>query len=104
VLAQTSRATLLFETPLPVRYYIPREDVRMELLTRSELETVCAYKGVASYWSAQVGDRLVADVAWSYERPLHDAQPVAGNIAFFTEHLDLEVDGVRLDRPLTPWS
>jgi uncharacterized protein (DUF427 family) len=104
VLAQTSRATMLFETPLPVRYYIPREDVRMDLLTRSELETVCAYKGVASYWSAQVGDQLIADVAWSYERPLHDAQPVAGNIAFFTEHLDLEVDGVRLDRPVTPWS
>jgi uncharacterized protein (DUF427 family) len=104
VLAETERATLLFETPLLVRYYIPRQDVDMDLLRPSSLRTVCAYKGAASYWSAQAGDRLLPDVAWSYEEPLHDAVPVKGLIAFFTERLDLTVDGVPAERPLTPWS
>ncbi len=52
MVADTTRPTLLFETGLPVRYYIPREDVRMDLLTPSPTRTQCAYKGEASYWSA----------------------------------------------------
>ena len=104
VLAESSRATWLFETPLPVRYYLPREDVAMDLLEPSPLHTVCAYKGRASYWSARVGDRVLPDLAWTYEQPLHDAVPVEGLVAFFTERLDLAVDGVALPRPQTPWS
>lgn len=104
VLAESSRATWLFETPLPVRYYLPREDVAMDLLEPSPLRTVCAYKGHASYWSARVGDRVLPDVAWTYEQPLHDAVPVQGLVAFFTERLDLAIDGVAVPRPQTPWS
>ena len=104
VLAESSRAVLLFETPLPVRYYLPRADVAMDLLEPSGLRTVCAYKGRASYWSARVGDRVVPDIAWSYEDPLHDALPVRDRIAFFTERLDVEVDGTAVPRPVTPWS
>jgi uncharacterized protein (DUF427 family) len=92
-LADTTRATLLFETPLPPRYYVPREDVSMDLLERSDSHTVCAYKGRASYWSARVGDALLEDIAWSYEDPLHDAAPVRDLIAFYTERLDRTVDG-----------
>jgi uncharacterized protein (DUF427 family) len=103
-LADTSRATLLFETPLPPRFYIPREDVAMELLEPSESHTVCAYKGRASYWSARVGDATLPDIAWSYEEPLHDAAPVRGLIAFYTERLDLTIDGEAQARPHTPWS
>ena len=104
VLADSDRATLLFETPLPVRYYFPREDVATELLEESERHTVCAYKGQAAYWSARVGERVLPDIAWTYEDPLHDALPVRGLVAFFTERLDLTVDGVDLPRPVTPWS
>ncbi|HET7398918.1 MAG TPA: DUF427 domain-containing protein [Intrasporangium sp.] len=104
VLADSARATLLYETPLPVRFYVPREDVRMDLLTPSETHTICAYKGVASYWSAHVDGRMVPDIAWTYEEPLHDAAPVRGLLAFFTERLDLTVDGIRRERPRTPWS
>jgi uncharacterized protein (DUF427 family) len=104
VLPETDRATLLFETPLPVRYYIPRDDVDMDLLQPSALRTVCAYKGIASYWSAQVDDRVLSNVAWTYVKSLHDAVPVRGLIAFFTEHLDLTLDGVHAERPLSPWS
>jgi len=103
VIAESSRPTLLFETMLPTRYYLPRDDVRADL-TPSGTRTYCAYKGQASYWSAAVGDRGVPDIAWTYEQPQHDAALVGGLIAFFNERLDVIVDGERLDRPLTPWS
>ena len=98
------RFPLLFETPLPVRYYLPREDVRFDLLEPSGTTSICAYKGRARYWHARVGDRLVRDLVWSYEEPLHDAGPVRGLVAFFTERTDLVLDGEPVDRPVTPWS
>lgn len=103
VLADTRRATLLFETGLPVRYYLPREDVAVELLGPTGTRSVCAYKGVASSWSARVGDEVLDDIAWSYEDPLHDGQPVRGLVAFWTEKLDLTVDGVALEQERTFW-
>lgn len=103
-LADTNRSTMLFETPLPPRFYIPRADVALDLLEPSETTSTCAYKGVASYRSARVGETFLKDVAWSYEHPLHDAVPVRDFIAFFTERLDLTVDGEAQPRPRTPWS
>ncbi len=99
VLAESSRPYLLFETNLPVRFYLPPEDVRTDVLQRSLTRTYCAYKGEASYWSLDG-----VDVAWSYEHPLRDAAEVAGRIAFFNERADFAVDGQRLSRPRTPWS
>lgn len=104
VLADTTRATFLFETPLPTRYYIPRDDVRMDLLSPTDSTTTCAYKGHASYWSANLGDEILRDIAWSYEDPLLDALPVKDHIAFFDERVDVTVDGEALRRPVTPWS
>jgi len=98
-LAESSRACLLFEPPLPVRYYLPPEDVRMDLL-RPSPTTFCAYKGQASYWSAQDED----DIAWSYPQPLREASEVAGHVAFLNEVVDIEVDGTPLECPVTPWS
>ena len=95
-----SRPVLVFEPPLPVRYYLPPEDVRIDLLAPSDTRTACAYKGHASYWS--LGD--AADVAWTYREPLREAGELTGRIAFFDEHVDVEVDGRRLERPVTPWS
>ena len=103
VLAESSRPMLLFETMLPTRYYLPREDVRADL-TPTSTRTFCAYKGQASYWSAAAGGRALTDIAWTYTEPLHDAADVRGLIAFFTERVDVVLDGRRLDRPVTPWS
>jgi uncharacterized protein (DUF427 family) len=100
VLAESSDAHFLFEPPLPVRYYLPPEDVRTELLRPSDTKTFCAYKGQASYWSLEGED----DVVWSYPEPLRDAADVAGRLAFFNERVDIVVDGRRLERPVTPWS
>jgi len=103
VLAVSSRPVLLFETMLPTRYYLPRADVTAELVP-SSTRTWCAYKGQASYYSAQVGDRLVPDIAWSYPDPQHDAARVRDLIAFFDERIDVTLDGQRRARPVTPWS
>jgi len=103
LLAESARPMLLFETMLPTRYYLPHDDIRAEL-TPSGTRTYCAYKGQASYWSAAAGDRVVPDVAWTYQQPQHDAARVRGLIAFFNERLDVIVDGERLERPITPWS
>ena len=103
VLAESSRPMLLFETMLPVRYYLPREDIRAELVP-SDTRTYCAYKGQASYWSVTVGGQAVPDIAWTYQQPLHDAEQVRDLTAFFDERVDVVVDGERRERPITPWS
>jgi uncharacterized protein (DUF427 family) len=100
VLADSPRAKVLFETGLPPRYYLPAEDVRMELLAPSAKTTTCAYKGSASYWSAGGEEDLV----WTYRDPLHDGEPVRDLLCFFQERVDLELDGVVVERPQTQWS
>lgn len=102
-IAETRRAHLLFETNLPTRYYVPRDDVVVELAP-SDTVTTCAYKGVARYFSPVIDGGAHADLAWAYEDPLIDAEPVRGAICFFDEKLDLTIDGVERPRPTTPWS
>ena len=104
LLAETHRPRLLFETSLPVRYYIPMLDVRMELLESSQTISRCPYKGVASYWSARVPGAELPDIAWSYKAPIPECPKIENLIAFFNERVDLDVDDERLDRPRTPWS
>jgi uncharacterized protein (DUF427 family) len=99
-LAGTHGAVVLREGSLPPRYYIPREDVRMELLTPTDSSSHCPFKGDARYWS--FGD--MPDVAWSYEQPIPGAEPIAGLICFYNERVDIEIDGTTLERPETRWS
>ena len=100
LLAASTRPYLLLEAPLPVRYYLPPEDVSEGVLRPSSARTLCAYKGQATYWSIESED----DIAWSYPEPLREAAEVTDRIAFFNERVDLIVDGKRLERPVTPWS
>jgi uncharacterized protein (DUF427 family) len=104
ILAETTRGKVIFETGLPPRWYVPREDVREELLVPSEKRTGCAYKGFASYWSVRLGDRVEEDLVWTYREPRHDAVRIKDYLAFFNERTDIEVDGEQLERPTTQWS
>ena len=104
VVAETSRPRLLFETTLPTRYYIPPEDVRMELLEPTGLKTRCPYKGLASYWNLRVGERVAQNIVWSYPDPIAECPKIRGLLSFFNEHVDLYVDGELQARPTTPWS
>ncbi|HLM33906.1 MAG TPA: DUF427 domain-containing protein [Gaiellaceae bacterium] len=93
VVAETRRPCLVFETGVPTRYYLAPGDVRIELAS-SRTSTACPYKGMASYWSATVGDRTVEDVAWSYENPPPEQPKIAGLLCFWPERVDaIEVDG-----------
>jgi uncharacterized protein (DUF427 family) len=103
VLAQSSRPVLLFETLLPTRYYLPPQDVRVALVP-SQTRTLCAYKGQASYWSARLDGRSIPDLAWTYQSPSAEAAQIRDLVAFFTERVDLVLDGTRIERPVTPWS
>lgn len=102
--ADSHHPRLLFETGLPTRYYLPRVDVRMDLLEPTDSETACPYKGVARYWTVTVGEQQHADVAWSYPFPIPESQKVAGLICFYNERVDLVVDGEPLARPKTKFS
>ncbi|MDP9022459.1 MAG: DUF427 domain-containing protein [Actinomycetota bacterium] len=104
VVAESRRPLLLFETGLPIRYYLPPEDVRRDVLVPSATVTHCPYKGEATYHHVDVGGERHEDVVWSYRAPLHDAAPVAGHLSFFNERVDLEVDGEPQGRPRTRWS
>lgn len=103
LLADSHRPSLLFETMLPTRYYLPAEDVLFDELVPSESRTVCAYKGFAAYWALPGPDGPV-DICWTYRDPQNDAVPVKDMICFFNEMVDVTVDGVSLPRPRTPWS
>jgi uncharacterized protein (DUF427 family) len=103
LLAESRRPLALFETTLPVRYYLPPDDVSVELVP-SPTRSTCPYKGVARWWSARTGDRLLEDVAWSYPSPVPENPRIAGLVCFRNERVDLTVDGELLERPVTPWS
>lgn len=104
VVADSQRPTILYETGLPTRYYLPKSDVRMDLLTPTDSETACPYKGWAHYWTANIGDSTHEDIAWGYRTPLPESEGIAGLVCFYNEKVDIEVDGRPLDRPKTKFS
>ncbi len=93
VIAESRRPTLLFETGLVTRYYLPKLDVCMALLEASPRLSYCPYKGEARYYSIQVGERRLADAVWYYRYPSAEALPIAGLLCFYQERLSVEVDG-----------
>lgn len=97
-LAETDRPTLLFETALPTRYYIPKEDVRMDLLEVSGHITECAYKGRPVHFSVPQLGEDAQHIAWCYEDPRPEVAKVSGLIAFYNERVDLEIDGQKVEK------
>ena len=102
--AESAKPTLLFETGLPVRFYLPKTQVRMDLLVPTETASHCPYKGQAEYWSVGADETLHRDIAWSYRTPLPESTKIAGLISFYNEKVDLYVDGVLQERPRSKFS
>jgi uncharacterized protein (DUF427 family) len=100
--AESDQPRLLFETGLPVRYYLPLSAVRMGLLRPSDTSTHCPYKGNAAYWSVDTGTRVHKDVVWIYRTPLPESQKIAGFACFYNERVDLYLDDEKLARPKSP--
>ncbi len=99
--AESDHSRILFETGLPARYYLPKTDVRMDLLTPTDHETSCPYKGTAEYWSVDTGSGVHENVAWGYATPLEESARVAGLVCFYNEKVDIYVDGQLEEKPKT---
>lgn len=100
-LADSHAPVLLFETSLPTRYYLPREDVNFAALTPNAGTTFCPYKGTAdSYWSAPDAK----NIAWSYSAPYAAVGKVVDRVGFYNEFVDITVDDVAQERPESPFS
>lgn len=92
VLTDTVRGKLVFETALRTRYYVPPEDMLVQL-SPTATHTLCPYKGKASYWSFNVDGEPAEDLIWSYEDPLEDVAGLKGYLAFYDEKIDVLLDG-----------
>lgn len=100
-IAETRRPHLLFETGFPTRYYIPQQDIRMDLLEPTPLHTRCPYKGEASYWAPKSGEQ---EIAWAYLEPIPECPKIKGLIAFYGERVDeVWVDGELEPKSLPRW-
>lgn len=102
--ADTTNASFLFETNLPTRYYLPKTDVRMDLLTPTDKATHCPYKGTARYWSLTVNGESYKDILWGYDIPLPESQKIMGLVSFYNEKVNIYVDEVLQERPKTKFS
>lgn len=102
--ADTHKPRLLFETDLPMRYYIPKTDVRLDLLESSDTTSACPYKGMANYYSVVVDGERYDDIVWWYQHPVAESAGIAGYVSFYNEKVDIYVDGQLEDRPKTVFS
>ena len=104
LLAESRNAIALFESNLPTRWYLPREDVHAHLVPVDTV-TSCGYKGTATYYSVRLaGGGIAENLVWSYAQPLDEARRIAGRFCFLNEQVDIEVDGELQARPATAWS
>ncbi|KAI0460581.1 DUF427-domain-containing protein [Xylaria acuta] len=103
----------LYETGLPVRFYLPVTSVSAEFLRHSDTVTACPYKGEANYYDIVVvkdgeeggkGEERLKDVVWYYKNPKLECAAIAGCLCFYNEKVDIELDGKTLGRPKTPFS
>jgi len=103
--AETRCPVLLFETGLPVRFYIPKTDVRLDMLEPESHQTQCPYKGTASYYSIINGSDKLKNVVWYYPFPNAEVFKIKDMLAFFTEKLDeVFINGEKLPESKTKWS
>ena len=97
--ARSHRTIRVLETSHPPTFYVPREDVRIALLSRVAGRTGCEWKGEATYYDIVVGDAAAERArraAWSYEAPFDDADAIAGHVAFYASLVTATVDGVKV--------
>ncbi len=104
VVADTRRASILYETGLPPRFYLPIDDVTAGVLTPTDSSSACPYKGIARYWDLTVESSVHRDLVWGYDDPLPESAGVQGLVCFYNEKVEIEVDGRPLGQPRTKFS
>lgn len=96
LVAKTPNAWALLETAHPPTYYIPKEDVRQDLLQASQRGSFCEWKGQAQYWDLVNQTARLSAVGWSYPDPFEEAKCIAGHLAFYAHQLSCSVGGARV--------
>ncbi len=92
-IARSSQARWLREGRMDPVLYVPREDIAMDRATRSETRSTCPFKGEATYFSFQVGDKNAIDAAWCYEEPIPEVAAIKDHLAFYPDRVDEVVVG-----------
>jgi uncharacterized protein (DUF427 family) len=90
VIAESRRALTLKEASYPAVQYIPREDAKLELLSRTDRVTHCPYKGDANYFSINVGGKMIENSIWTYESPFPAMAEISGHLAFYPDKVKIE--------------
>jgi uncharacterized protein (DUF427 family) len=102
VVADTRRATFVFETGMPTRYYLPIADTRLDVLTPSRYISRCPYKGISSWYHVTVKGKRHENMVWYYADPVHESEKIKGLVSFYNEFVDrILVDGVEQPKPMT---
>jgi uncharacterized protein (DUF427 family) len=91
-IADTDDALVLAEADYPPVLYIPLEDVESDVLEPSSHETYCPFKGDASYYTLRDGDRVAENAVWTYPKAYPAVQEIAGHVAFYPKHVEIELE------------
>jgi uncharacterized protein (DUF427 family) len=91
VIADSASVVEVDEDNHPPRFYIPRDDVHMEMLEPSNTRTKCPFKGEAHYYNLAVDGRVIQDAAWTYESPYEEHEGLKGLIAFHDDKPGIEL-------------
>lgn len=103
-IASSQTSVHLYETGLPVRYYLPLTSVEQSLLRDSETATSCPYKGDSQYYHVEIGGKKYENLFWYYKFATLECTPIAGMVCPYNEFVDIELDGELLERPKTHFS
>jgi uncharacterized protein (DUF427 family) len=90
VIAETSHALTLKEASYPAVQYVPRQDAKMELLSRTDRVTHCPYKGDANYFSVNADGKVFENSIWTYETPFPAMAEISGHLAFYPDKVTIE--------------
>ena len=88
VIADTNRAFRVLETSHPPVYYLPQDDIKMDLLSASSRSSFCEFKGSARYWDINVNGEGVTNVGWSYPAPTRGFEAIKDYIAFYPSKME----------------
>ena len=104
VVADTTRALAVEESRHHPVWYLPMEDLDGSLLQPTETSTYCPFKGHASYWSINIDGETIPDAVWSYPDPYLECLRLTGYVSFYTDQVQLEIDGERQAQVAPGWS
>ena len=91
IIASSAKAKIVTEPPYPFSFYIPFEDIDFRKLRKTELSTVCPYKGDASYWNVLPAGETGNDAMWAYEQPFDEMALIRDHGAFYPDRVAIDV-------------